>query len=63
MEDAAKFYLSKDPLDPRHIPILLKNLLYVWDVRMSLWFVCNRVELTEEHFTSAWDATFRDKIT
>ena len=37
--DAAHFYLRKDPLDPHHVSNLLRQLLYVWPVRLSLGFI------------------------
>ena len=35
LEDAAKFYLSWDPLETKHINILLRGILYIWPVRLS----------------------------
>ncbi|KAF9643090.1 hypothetical protein BDM02DRAFT_3228277 [Thelephora ganbajun] len=35
-EDACRFYLLDDPLDPKHIPHILRNLVYNWSVRWSL---------------------------
>ncbi|KAF9643808.1 hypothetical protein BDM02DRAFT_3191191 [Thelephora ganbajun] len=35
-EDTRRFYLLDDPLDPKHIPRILRNLVYNWSVRWSL---------------------------
>ena len=37
--DSAKFYLVKDPLDPAHIHATLRNILYVWPVRLALLYL------------------------
>jgi hypothetical protein len=39
LADSAKFYLLKDPLDPHHVPVILRNLLYITTVRMSLMYI------------------------
>ena len=37
--DAASFYLAKDPLDQSLSRTMLRNLLYVWSVRLSLGYL------------------------
>ena len=50
LEEAAEFYLKLDPLDPRHIMMILKGLLYVTPVRLSLGYLsyaCNEGQVKE----------------
>ncbi|KAF9642380.1 hypothetical protein BDM02DRAFT_3133128 [Thelephora ganbajun] len=35
-EDTRQFYLSDNPLDPKHIPRILRNLVYNWSIHWSL---------------------------
>ena len=51
LEDATDFYLKFDPLNPRHIPTILRNLLYVWHVRLSISFLY--VRCTEDAYEGA----------
>jgi hypothetical protein len=39
LEDSANFYLFKDPLNPTHIHAMLRNVIYVWPVRLSLIYM------------------------
>ena len=48
---AAIFYLKMDPLDPRYISQNLRQLLYLWPVRLSLSFTSTAC--TEEGWTAA----------
>ena len=36
---AGRFYLEQDPLDPDLIPQLLRNILYIWPVRLVFSFL------------------------
>jgi len=57
MEDAAAFYLTLDPLDPALRFQLLRNLLYVWSVRLSLSLL--KVKGTEDHYEESRARTER----
>jgi hypothetical protein len=49
-KDSAKFYLVNDALDPRFRMELLRNLLYIWSVRLALGFLNNPGQCTEDAF-------------
>ena len=48
IEEAVKFYLVQDPLDPKNTLKMMHNILYIWPVRNSLAFI-NRPS-SEESF-------------
>lgn len=56
-EDAAKYYLSCDPLDPKEAFKMLRGILYVWPVRWSL--ITRRRRSSEDAYRVAHENTKR----
>jgi len=52
-DDAASFYLKDDPLDPRNIGRVLRNILYIWSIRLSLGMLGTK--LREEGYWKAYE--------
>lgn len=51
--DVGKFYLELDPLAPALINKLMRNILYIWQVRLSLGFLLADVPAENQNMTSA----------
>ena len=54
-EEAAEYYLTRDPLDPKERESLLVGILYVWPVRWSLGHLTIRG--TDENYTRTREGT------
>lgn len=50
---AGKFYLELDPLDPKLANQMLRNILYIWQVRLSLGYLMATTRGEEQSMTSA----------
>ena len=48
VEAAARFYLTRDPLDPSNTLEMMHNILYIWPVRQSL--ACLYTKASESNF-------------
>ena len=53
LEEIGEFYLKEDPLDTRLTNKMLRNILYVWPVRLSLGYINSNEKCTETAFTTA----------
>ena len=61
-DETVSFYLGVDPLHPRKIRKLMREILYAWTMRLGLGFLSRRVD--DQEYTNTLndtDSLFEDR--